>query len=475
MSDSLLPVILCGGSGTRLWPLSRESYPKQFHRFVGNHTLFEDTILRAAALPQCQEIVIVCNEAHRFMAAEQAARVFRGRVHTVLEPAARNTAAAIAAAAQLFPDRTLVVMPSDHYMASPAPFVDCVTKAIPAAKAHYLVTFGISPTAPETGYGYIAAGEAINGLTDVWRVKSFLEKPNLELAKSLLATPGHTWNSGMFVMQAADFLQELAAFAPQVHAAVQAATQNARHETDFVRLDAAAFEGSPSISVDYAVFEHTKRAAVVPLNGAWSDLGSWSAVAQMAQDELQAAPQPLHHIQLHSQRNHIRASKPVALIGVDDLVVVDTDDALLITHKANSQDVKEVMLQLAQQAPQLAKQHRKVQRPWGWYDSLELAQNHQVKHLLIKPGASISLQTHARRAEHWVIIKGEALITLGESAKTYYCYEHVYIPKHTKHRLQNNSQTDVELIEVQCGDYLGEDDIVRYEDIYGRMLESAPC
>jgi mannose-1-phosphate guanylyltransferase / mannose-6-phosphate isomerase len=479
-STNLLPVILCGGSGTRLWPLSRESYPKQFHRFVGSHTLFEDTVLRAAALPEVIEIAIVCNEAHRFMAAEQAVRVFSGKVHIVLEPAARNTAPAIAAVAHLFADKTLAVLPSDHYMPTNETFVECVKTALPATEAGYLVTFGITPTAPETGYGYIAAGHAVQGpnneLVGISQVSKFLEKPNLETAKALLITGTHTWNSGMFVMRASDFLFELKTYAPAVFEATKEAAAKAKIETDFVRLDKTAFESSPSISVDYAVFEHTTKAAVTPFNGAWSDLGSWSAVAELAANS--SDPVDAQHVQINASGNHIHANKPVALVGVTDLVVVDTEDALLITHKADSQQVKDAMTLLAKRSPELAKNHRKVQRPWGWYDSLDLGSNHQVKRIMVKPGASISLQTHEHRAEHWVIIKGEAQITLGTSSgaaqstavKTYQRYDHVFIPKQCLHRLQNVSKTDVELIEVQCGDYLGEDDIVRYEDVYGRIL-----
>jgi mannose-1-phosphate guanylyltransferase/mannose-6-phosphate isomerase len=483
---TLIPVILCGGSGTRLWPLSRESYPKQFHRFVGSHTLFEDTVIRATALPNVNEIAIVCNEAHRFMAAEQAARVFSGKVHIVLEPTARNTAPAIAAVAHLFPNYTLVVLPSDHYMPTADTFIDCVKTALPATQAGYLVTFGITPTAPETGYGYIAAGQSIQGLQGISAVAKFLEKPNLEVAKALLATGTHTWNSGMFVMRASDFLNELKTYAQDVFEATKQAADKAKVETDFTRLDKAAFEASPSISVDYAVFERTTRAAVTPFNGAWSDLGSWSAVADLS-TQLAASQAMLdqaadttpaeddQHVQINSAGNHIHSDKPVALVGVNDLVVVDTNDALLITHKADSQQVKDAMGLLAKRLPEIAKNHRKVQRPWGWYDSLDLGSNHQVKRIMVKPGASISLQTHEHRAEHWVIIKGEAQITLGTEVKIYHRYEHVFIPKQCMHRLQNVSKTEVELIEVQCGDYLGEDDIVRYEDIYGRTIEPKPA
>jgi mannose-1-phosphate guanylyltransferase / mannose-6-phosphate isomerase len=501
-ATAVLPVILCGGSGTRLWPLSRESYPKQFHRFVGNHTLFEDTILRAAALSTeanpLLEIAIVCNEAHRFMAAEQAARVFSGKVHIVLEPTARNTAPAIAAVAHLFPERTLAVLPSDHYMPTADCFVACVQTALPATQAGYLVTFGITPTAPETGYGYIAAGDPLmlaagdplmpaagTPLQGLSTVAKFLEKPHLETAKALIATGTHTWNSGMFVMRSADFLTELQTYAPEVFAATAQAVKLAKFETDFIRLDSTAFGQAPSISVDYAVFERTARAAVTPFNGAWSDLGSWSAVADLSsQQALQDKASGIEntadeqHVQINASGNHIHANKPVALVGVTDLVIVDTEDALLITHKADSQQVKDAMALLAKRTPSLAKTHRKVHRPWGWYDSLDLGDNHQVKRIMVKPGASISLQTHQHRAEHWVIIQGEAQITLGAApgsaqrteVKTYQRYDHVFIPKECLHRLQNTSQLEVQLIEVQCGDYLGEDDIVRYEDIYGRVL-----
>jgi mannose-1-phosphate guanylyltransferase/mannose-6-phosphate isomerase len=376
--------------------------------------------------------------------------------------------------AHLFESKTLAVLPSDHYMPTNETFIQCVKTALPATQAGYLVTFGITPTTPETGYGYIAQGQAVQGLQGISRVAKFLEKPNLETAKALLATGTHTWNSGMFVMRASDFLAELKAYAPAVFEATKEAASKAKIETDFVRLDKTSFESSPSISVDYAVFEHTTRAAVTPFNGAWSDLGSWSAVADLAANS--SDPVDAQHVQINASGNHIHATKPVALVGVTDLVVVDTEDALLITHKADSQQVKDAMALLAKRSPELAKNHRKVQRPWGWYDSLDLGSNHQVKRIMVKSGASISLQTHEHRAEHWVIIKGEAQITLGHrdqgndlEIKTYQRYEHVFIPKQTKHRLQNVSKSDVELIEVQCGDYLGEDDIVRYEDVYGRV------
>ena len=349
MTAALHPVILCGGSGTRLWPLSRDTYPKQFHRFVGEHTLFEATVLRAASLPSVNQITIVCNDAHRFMAAQQAAQALasigsRIKIHTVLEPVARNTAPAIAAVAHLLPaDAIMLVLPSDHHMTDLAAFQKATAQALQAVAQGKLCTFGIHPTAPETGYGYIESGDAV-GNTQAHAVKRFVEKPDLAKAQTLLATGTHTWNSGMFVMRSGDFLTELAIHSPAVHQATKAASEYAVVDADFTRLDKTHFEQAPSISVDYAVFEHTARAAVVPYFGDWSDLGSWAAVADLAAQH--PAPNSAAQISIASSNNHIHANKPVALVGVNDLVIVDTPDALLVTHKASSQQVKDALAQL---------------------------------------------------------------------------------------------------------------------------------
>jgi mannose-1-phosphate guanylyltransferase/mannose-6-phosphate isomerase len=497
---NLIPVILCGGSGTRLWPLSRDAYPKQFHRFVGEHTLFEATVLRAASLPNVSRITIVCNDNHRFMAAQQAAQALASigsaiQIHALLEPVARNTAPAIAAAAHSLPrDATMVVLPSDHYMANQAAFHTATTTALKAVALGHLCTFGIKPTTPETGYGYIESGLPIEH-TQAHAVKRFVEKPNLATAQQLIATGTHTWNSGMFVMQAGDFLDQLAIYAPQVHAASQAAVHHAVIETDFTRLSKPHFEQCPSISVDYAVFERTAKAAVVAYHGDWSDLGSWASIANLAEQHTPAIANAnantnansndSTHVSVGSSNNHVhiygQTTKPVALVGVSDLVIVDTPDALLITHKSASQHVKDALAELKIKHPTLASHHRKVHRPWGWYDSIDSSNpttgengaGHQVKRIHVYPGASLSLQSHAHRAEHWVVVLGTATIGIGADLasvveQNYDIGQHAYIPLGHIHRLTNRTTAPVEIIEVQCGSYLGEDDIVRYQDVYGR-------
>jgi mannose-1-phosphate guanylyltransferase/mannose-6-phosphate isomerase len=479
----LEPVILCGGSGTRLWPLSRDSYPKQFHRFLGEFSLFEATVQRAAGLPGVKSMTVVCNEAHRFMAAQQASAVLSKLNHVValnivLEPVARNTAPAIAAAAfTLEPDAIMVVLPADHLMTDTEAFYRASQAAKQAVKLGKLCTFGIRPRSPETGYGYIETGAAVAGMGHgmyAYGVKRFVEKPDLPTAQTLLDTGTHVWNSGMFVMLAGDFISELLQHSPAVHNATLQAIQNAVVDADFTRLSKSHFEQSPSISVDYAVFERTNRAVVIPYNGDWSDLGSWAAVAELASAHPiePSAPQ----VTVNAVRNHIHANKPVALIGVNDLVVVDTPDALLVTHKASSQYVKEALAQLKHTHPNLGAYHRKVYAPWGWYDTVDtghLRNGFQVKRIHVYPGHRLSLQSHQYRAEHWVVVEGVATIAVGADLastveQTYSAGEYVYIACQAVHRLSNLTEHRLEVIEVQCGTYLGEDDIVRYEDVYGR-------
>jgi mannose-1-phosphate guanylyltransferase / mannose-6-phosphate isomerase len=477
--QTIIPVILCGGSGTRLWPVSRDAYPKQFHKFVGDNTLFEDTVLRAAALASVgavTEIAVVCNEQHRFLAASQALRVTDVPFNITLEPLARNTAAAIAAVAHQYSNienAIMVVLPSDHYLPDLEDFILAVSVAAKAAAQGKLCAFGIVPTSPETGYGYIESGAPMADVAGAFELKKFVEKPSAERANELLASGRYTWNSGMFVMQVGTFLSELKNYAPDVFAATEQAVLHATRETSFTRLNQAAFEVCPSISIDYAVFEKTQCAAVVPFQGQWSDLGSWSAVAELAK-LMQKTAEPSDdctHVQVQSSGNHIHASKPVALVGVNDLVVVDTTDALLITHKASTQQVKDALALLKIHQPQLASIHRKVQRPWGWYDSIDMGARFQVKRILVSPGASLSLQMHHHRAEHWIVVSGTAEVTNGDKVMLLTENQSTYIPLGQTHRLSNPGKVPLEIIEVQSGSYLGEDDIVRFDDNYGRSAK----
>jgi mannose-1-phosphate guanylyltransferase / mannose-6-phosphate isomerase len=492
---NLIPVILCGGSGTRLWPLSRECYPKQFHCFSGEHTLFEATVSRAINVLGVKHIVIVCNEAHRFMAANQAASVLKAHPSAItfellLEPVARSTAPAMAAVAhRLQQEDIMVVMPSDQYVDDAVKFSSALDQAVNAAQQGYLCTFGITPTHAETGFGYIQAGAVIDSVNDsssgghyaAKTVQRFVEKPDQSSADRMFASGTHTWNSGIFVMQAGDFLAEILAYAPLVHSATHAASQKSISETvtgiTFTQLNAAAFEQSPNISVDYAVFEHTRKAAVVAYDGGWSDLGSWAAVAQLQHSSQDAVDSP--HVNINARNNHIHSDKAVAIVGLDDIVVVDTPDALLITRKAASQQVKDAHAAIKAKHPQLAASNRKMLRPWGWYDSVAVGQvaasnsQYQVKRIHVDAGQSLSLQSHQHRAEHWIVIQGIATVSVGSAVDTvsvhdYALGEHIHIPLHAVHRLENKTHSPVEIVEVQSGSYLGEDDIVRYQDVYGR-------
>jgi mannose-1-phosphate guanylyltransferase / mannose-6-phosphate isomerase len=476
MPVAILPVILSGGSGTRLWPLSRDEQPKQFHCVFGQDTLFEATVKRANAIAGAQRMAVVCNEEHRFMAAQQAAVNTDLPVDLILESVGRNTAPAIAAVAQLHlqDDPVMVVLSADHYLPDTPGFAAAVAKAVTLAQLGYLVTFGIKPSAPETGYGYIEAGERIAALLGASKVARFIEKPSAAAAAELIKNPRYTWNSGMFVMRASVYVRELALHAPQVHTACAQAVAQAAHSPDFIRLHAASFEACPNISVDYAVFEHSDSVATLAYEGVWSDLGTWGSVAQLAQ-LLPKADGASHAtvVQVAANNNYVLADKPVVLVGVSGVSVVDTPDALLVVAHAHSQAVKDAVAMLKPAHPQLLKLHRKVQRPWGWYDCVDVGQGYQVKRITVKPGASLSLQSHAQRAEHWVVVKGKATITVGEAVADYLPNSHVSIPLGAKHRLQNHTDSPVELVEVQYGGYLGEDDIVRYADVYHRVTRAS--
>ena len=463
----LQPVLLSGGSGTRLWPLSREAYPKQFLPLAGDDTMVQATWRRVEALADLAPIV-VANEEHRFLVAEQLRQVGAPVPAILLEPVGRNTAPAIAAAALQAmaggADPLLLVLPSDHVVRDVAGFQRAVREASSAAEAGALVTFGIVPDAPETGFGYIQA-EAGDGLRQVLR---FVEKPDAATARSYLDAGGYYWNSGMFLFRASRYLEELARFRPDIVDAVRAAHAAARHDGDFVRLDKDAFSACPSDSIDYAVMEKTADAMVLPVDIGWNDVGSWSALWDVAERDADGNAHYGDVIAVDSRNSYAYAQRLVALVGVDDIVVVETDDAVLVARKDKVQEVKQVVARLKQEQRSQAVLHREVHRPWGSYDSVDNGGRHQVKRIKVKPGAALSLQMHHHRAEHWIVVSGTAKVTRGDETLLLSENESTYIPLGVKHRLENPGKVPLELIEVQSGSYLGEDDIVRFEDVYGR-------
>jgi mannose-1-phosphate guanylyltransferase/mannose-6-phosphate isomerase len=470
MEMSMVPVILSGGSGTRLWPLSRESYPKQFLPLAGTDTMLQATWLRIAPLASAAPMV-VANEEHRFMVAEQLRQVGCVPSAILLEPVGRNTAPAIAVAAlqatREGADPLLLVLPSDHVIKDAAAFQAAVRQAEPAAAQGRLVTFGIVPDAPETGYGYIRAGAAL--ADGVRQVARFVEKPDAATARQYVASGEYFWNSGMFLFRASVYLGELARQQSAMLAACRAAIDGASRDADFVRLDKAAFAACPSDSIDYAVMEHTHAAAVLPIDVGWNDLGSWSALWEVAEQD---GDGNAHHGDVLAQdcRNTLAwaEGRLVALLGLEDVVVVDTADAVLVAHKDRVQDVKGIVARLKTEGRGEPTSHRKVYRPWGSYDSIDVGERFQVKRITVKPGASLSLQMHHHRAEHWVVVSGTGRITRGDEVLTLTENQSTYIPLGVRHRLENPGRLPLELIEVQSGSYLGEDDIVRFEDVYGR-------
>lgn len=470
----IYPVILSGGSGTRLWPLSRAAFPKQLLSLVSSVSMLQATVLRAAALPDVQPCTIVCNEAHRFLIKEQLAEIGQQAASLILEPAARNTAPAIALAAFSLvasdPDALMLVLPADHVIDDEDAFVEAVMAASQAALSGYLATFGIRPGSAETGYGYIKQGGLLplDGVK-VHSVAEFVEKPDRVKAEHYLAEGDYLWNSGMFVFSAASYLNELARHCPGMLVSAKAAMERASDDLGFVRPDAEAFLGSPSDSIDYAVMQQTDRAAVVPASFGWNDVGSWSSLWDIARKDGQGNAILGDAYVADTRNSYVRAdSRLVAVIGVDDLVVVETADAVLVMHRSKAQDIKGAIQYFEAQGRKEHLEHCRVYRPWGWYEGIDAGERFQVKRIMVKPGEKLSLQMHHHRAEHWVVVTGTAKVTvdgkeilLGENQST-------YIPLGHTHRLENPGKIPLHLIEVQSGSYLGEDDIVRFFDNYGR-------
>ena len=468
----LIPVILSGGAGTRLWPLSRELHPKQLLSLIGERTMLQETVLRLEGTEAAPPIV-VCNEAHRFLVAEQLRQLDIEPRAIVLEPFGRNTAPAIALAAHAAlakngrsEDPLLLVLPADHVIRKVAAFQTAVRTALPAAEKGRFVTFGIVPRSPETGYGYIRRG-APEGTAH--RIAEFVEKPDLQRAQGFVASGKHYWNSGMFLFKARGYLEELERFAPEIAQACKAAFEGAKADLDFTRVDAKAFERSPSNSIDYAVMEKTSDAVVVPLDAGWSDVGSWAALHDASDaDRLGNVTHGDVIVEDTAGSYLYSESRLVAAVGLKDHVVVETKDAVLVAPKGRVQDVRKLVARLKEQGRYEHSLHREVFRPWGSYDSIESGDRFQVKRLSVKPGASISLQLHHHRAEHWVVVSGTARVTRGEEVFLLEENQSAFIPIGTKHRIENPGKIPLHIIEVHSGSYLGEDDIVRFEDRYGR-------
>jgi mannose-1-phosphate guanylyltransferase/mannose-6-phosphate isomerase len=469
---ALHPVILCGGSGTRLWPLSRALFPKQFLPLASARTLLQETALRLEGLKDSSPPVLVSHVEHRFLVAEQLREVGVPPALHLLEPEARNTAPAVAAAALWLsrqdPEAMLLVLPSDHVIQDKKKFHEAVHRAARLAARGRLVTFGIVPSAPSTGYGYIQRGEA-EDVPDTFAVAKFVEKPDRERASAFLADGRYYWNSGMFLFTARRYLEELQRFRPDILASVEAALLRSTPDLDFVRLDAGAFARCPAESVDYAVMERTREASVVAVDFRWSDIGSWSALWELDPKDAQGNSVRGDVYLDGASGCYVRAEdRLVAALGVRDLVIVETDDAVLVAHKDHAQDVKQTVEHLKSSRRDEHISHRRVYRPWGYFESIGEGGAYQVKRLMLKPGSRISLQRHRRRAEHWVVVAGRAKVTRGAEETVLGPNESTYIPLGAKHRLENVGAEPLFVIEVQSGDYFGEDDIERFDDDYRR-------
>nr|WP_315493615.1 mannose-1-phosphate guanylyltransferase/mannose-6-phosphate isomerase [uncultured Rhodoferax sp.] len=477
------PVVLSGGSGTRLWPLSREKYPKQLLPLIGEDSLLQATVRRVEGIAGLEVAapLVVCNEEYRFVIAEQL-RVMGKPGTVVLEPLGRNTAPALTLAAQAAikngADPVLLVMPADHVIVNTQAFQAVVRQGAALAEAGAVVTFGITPDAPETGYGYIQSGDAF-GADGAKRIARFVEKPDLATAQAYLDEGTYSWNSGLFMMRASVWLAALEVCRPDIAAACQMAWAQGREDGEFVRVGKEAFSQCPSDSIDYAVMEriavgHAQAVAlpvgvVIPLSAGWSDVGAWEALWNVLPKDAEGNVAQ-GDVLMQDSRNTLALSEGrlIACVGVDDLIVVETADAILVAHKNKTQDVKKIVDRLKQAGRSEGQTHRKVFRPWGWYDSVDSGERFQVKRIVVKPGAALSLQMHHHRAEHWIVVSGTAKVTVGDKTLLLSENESTYIPLGTTHRLENPGKLALEMIEVQSGSYLGEDDIVRFEDVYGR-------
>ena len=471
----LVPVILAGGSGTRLWPLSRDQYPKQFLSLAGDNSLLEDTLKRAMKLTGAEHPMVICREEHRFLVAEQMRHCGVTQPNVMLEPTGRDTAPAVAAACidavqAHGPDVFVIVLPSDHVISKMNVLRDAIAKGVKAAEHNFLVTFGIVPDSPRTGYGYIRAGETL--MDDVRRAAEFVEKPDSETAQRYVDSGDYSWNSGMFLFHAGTFLEALAEHSPEVAAAVQEAHEKGGREDVFLKLDAEAFEACPKISIDYAVMEKAHNVAVVPLDAGWNDIGSWSAISDVRDKDEDGNVRRGDTVALDT-RNSVLWSEGrlVATLGINNAVIVETADAVLVADRSRAERIKDLVNELGGGDRTEVRDHLKVYRPWGSYETIALSTRFQVKQIIVEPHRSLSLQMHHHRAEHWIVVSGTARVTRGDDSFILTEDQSTYIPLGMKHRLENPGSIPLHLIEVQSGSYLGEDDIVRFEDSYGRGNE----
>ena len=467
---TITPVLLCGGVGSRLWPVSRQGRPKQYLNLIGESSMLQQTLTRIESLTQTAPI-IVCNEEHRFLVAEQVRQLGFTSPTIILEPEGKNTAPAIALAALAIaaaePEAQLLVLPADHYVGKPEALIDAIEKATSASSQGKLVTFGLVPSRPETGYGYIKRGEAL--APDVSVLEQFVEKPDQPTAEGYIASGDYVWNSGMFMFTATRFWESLAQFQPEMARVCERAMEQAERDMDFVRPNAEVFATCPSDSIDYAVMEHTPEGAVVSLDCDWSDIGAWSALWEVGDQDAAGNVTQGDVVLNKTQNSYVRSqSRLVTATGVSDLVVVETADAVMVADRHSVQDVKEIVTVLKASSRSEADVHQRVFRPWGYYESLTSGNGFQVKRLIVNPGQQLSLQLHHHRAEHWVVVRGTAKVVNGDSELILSADQSTYIPLGVKHRLSNPSSEVLELIEVQSGSYLGEDDILRFDDVYGR-------
>ncbi len=472
----ITPIILSGGGGTRLWPLSRTHFPKQYWSLTSEKSLLQETALRVNAKSLYNEPLVICNHEHRFLVAEQLRQINMTPSHIVLETESHNTAPAIAIACllQSNPETLLLVLPADHVIQKPDMFNEAITSACMAANKDKIVTFGILPTRPETRYGYMEKGNKLFSDEPIFQISKFLEKPDLATAEKLLSSKNYLWNSGIFLFKASTMLQELERLHPTLLADCRTALRLAQNDLDFLRLDSTAITSDPNLSIDYAVMEHTENAAVIPVDMEWSDVGSWDSLWDISQKDLEGNVNVGDIITHNVHNSYLRTdTQLLSVIGLDDVIVIAENDAILVAHKDHVVQIKEIIQKLKTENREELHSHKRVYRPWGYYQGIDRGERFQVKRIVVNPGEKTSTQIHYHRSEHWVIVEGIAKITRGEETLLLHENESVYLPMGIKHRVENPGKIPLHFIEVQSGSYLGEDDIVRIEDLYGRATTIA--